>query len=676
MIDTLLLFGWNNLLISGLLACLAWTVQRDGRLPFVAHLLWLLVLAKLLSPPLWDLGMVELPWQTDAAVRADQEVSALLASLQPQDAPGSEVALAEASLLVGSPESTPAFDAASSTQAVSMPTGLKELLLGLWALGSLVILVISSTRILRFHRLLRWGTVSADDTLQAIAADLAADLKLKRVPQVLLSDARLAPLVWAFGGRPRVVLPAHLIEELDPDQLRWVLAHELTHVARRDHLVRWLEWSACVAFWWNPVAWWARRNLRAHEEICCDAQVLRSFGAEPRAYAASLLQVAASLAPPDVRPPAVASAFTDGGELERRFHMILSKNPLARVSRRVQAVLLAGAVVLLPLGIAAAQEPDYQAVQKRLQAAVEAGELSEAQAKTMLIALKKKAGANKDAVNRRLKEAVAAGELTEEQAKAMMKSLDKKPRNSQDLRGGARVIYSETMPTAEWQRRELERERLELTKRYAELEVQQQQFWSETEDKKRKFADIERKLDLLVQHGQLTEAEAEKKLVEVEQQFWPKIEEDKKALEYMLLQERMLELEHRAIEVERLREEAEVLRENLEQSRRLDALHKAEHAEMLRQLEKEQLEFLRRAQQIGAEREAVDPQDPFEAGLPVERTSHPPELHGPLEPVEPKEPSAGWRKVIQEAGEESTLPPKKKESGSWMPVEDPWSTPR
>ena len=55
---------------------------------------------------------------------------------------------------------------------------------------------------------------------------------------------------------------------------QWIVAHELAHVRRRDYLVRWVEWLACVCFWWNPVVWWAQRNLRAMEEICCDDLVL------------------------------------------------------------------------------------------------------------------------------------------------------------------------------------------------------------------------------------------------------------------------------------------------------------------------------------------------------------------------------------------------------------------
>jgi len=554
MMDLLLAIGWNNLLVSGLLAVMAWLTQRDGRLPFLAHLMWLLVLAKLLTPPLWNIGMVDMPWVTAEQVAIEQEVSSLLASLESLDATGSEAALKEASIL-------PAGAAGSVMEEAQVGDGLplwKSLLLSLWAAGSLLVLGLSFLRMLRFHRLLAWGTQPAPPRIQEQMDALVSEIGLRRAPHVLVSQARLAPLVWAFFGRPRLVLPAHLLTDLKADQLRWVLAHELMHLHRRDHLVRWLEWSACVAFWWNPVAWWARRNLRNHEEICCDAQVLRMQGAEPRAYAASLWKVAASLAPPDVRPPAVASAFTNGGELERRFRMILSKNSLTRASKRLQALVLVGAVALLPFGIAMAQEPDYGAIKHRLSAAVEAGEIGDAQAEAMLAALKKKASANKDAVQRRLKEAIAAGEITSGQAEAMMATLEPKRRNTQGpLRGGARVTYSFDYTTdaseEAIQLAKLDAERKPLEEKLAKLDVQQQEYWAEAKKRKESLAQVERELELLVNHGRLTEMEAQLRKAQQEEALWPKEEENRKTFEYLQLQERMQQLEQRAKQLDQLK---------------------------------------------------------------------------------------------------------------------------
>jgi len=74
----------------------------------------------------------------------------------------------------------------------------------------------------------------------------------------------------------------------------------------------------------------------------------------------------------------------NGGEGERRFKMIVSANPISRTPRWLRAVTLLCAVVLLPLGQAFAQEPDYEAVGERLIKAVEAGELTPEQASAMM----------------------------------------------------------------------------------------------------------------------------------------------------------------------------------------------------------------------------------------------------------------------------------------------------
>ena len=109
---------------------------------------------------------------------------------------------------------------------------------------------------------------------------------------------------------------AGLFKDAAPEFLEMVVAHELAHLRRRDHLVRWVEWAATVLFWWNPVLWLARRGLRENEELCCDALVLSALDTDPNTYANSLLDALELLATPALRPPVVASQMTSGGSLE------------------------------------------------------------------------------------------------------------------------------------------------------------------------------------------------------------------------------------------------------------------------------------------------------------------------------------------------------------------------
>jgi hypothetical protein len=300
-----------------------------------------------------------------------------------------------------------------------------------WLIGSALVLVGSLLRTLRFQLTMVRGTRVAGETVRALAEEVARGHGLRRCPEVRMTAARVTPFVWQFWGRVRVVLPEGLARSLPAAELRLVLAHELAHVRRKDHWVRWVEWLAAVAFWWNPLTWWSQRNLRASEELACDALVLSTFHPRPQRYASSLLSVAEFLSTEGVRPPRVATPMSRGGELESRLTMILTDR-LPRTPRWVLSAALALGAALLPLSVAYAQ--DYGAVERRLAAAVEAGEITKAQAQAMMAALKRaaeeKSGpAEPDMRAKRmryaeyqksLEAAVAKGDMTADEAAAKL----------------------------------------------------------------------------------------------------------------------------------------------------------------------------------------------------------------------------------------------------------------
>src|SRR5260370_37146209 len=54
----------SNVLLASLLALAAWFLQRWLRRPAIAHLLWVLVLVKLVTPPLVSVSLQETPGNT------------------------------------------------------------------------------------------------------------------------------------------------------------------------------------------------------------------------------------------------------------------------------------------------------------------------------------------------------------------------------------------------------------------------------------------------------------------------------------------------------------------------------------------------------------------------------------------------------------------------------------
>jgi beta-lactamase regulating signal transducer with metallopeptidase domain len=316
----------SNLIISAVLAALAFLVHLGGRYPSLAHALWVLVLLKVVSPPLVFLPLLPGPHALTLAANVAEPVASVAGSAAWESLTG---------WLAG--------------------PGAAILVLA-WAIGSGLVLAISIVRIRAFDRLVRSTSSEAPESIRRLAAEAARRLGLRSSPAISISSAQLSPLTWWLGGRVRIVLPMRLVQCVTATQLRWVLAHELAHVRRRDHLVRWLEWLACVAFWWNPVVWWARRDLRLAEEVACDALVVRRLGGAPRSYARALLAVIELLAGPATRSPSMATGIDAAETLERRFRRILSDAPVRRAPLGLVASVLVIGLSMMTVGLGSASD--------------------------------------------------------------------------------------------------------------------------------------------------------------------------------------------------------------------------------------------------------------------------------------------------------------------------------
>ena len=176
---------------------------------------------------------------------------------------------------------------------------------------------------------------------QAQAAGLSQWLGLRGCPTICLVPGRIPPMVWALGNRPRLLLPRQLWSAMSPDERTSLLVHELAHLKRRDHWVRWFELIVTGLYWWHPAVWWIRRLLREAEEQCCDAWVVWAMPQKAKTYAAALM-AALDFVSGARAAPAAASATSGTGQvacLKRRMRMIVAcQNPegpfLGRTSRR------------------------------------------------------------------------------------------------------------------------------------------------------------------------------------------------------------------------------------------------------------------------------------------------------------------------------------------------------
>jgi Zn-dependent protease with chaperone function len=159
-------------------------------------------------------------------------------------------------------------------------------LMGLGALGGLGLGLV---RLVLMYRVITRSGIPVNADLQTLADRLAQRLGAPNARVLLCTYHR--PLAVAYGvWRPTVLLSTWMVENLDQRELESVLAHELSHVARRDYLIMWFATVLRDAFFYLPTSWSAYRQLQHEKELACDEIAVRTTD-RPLALASALGKV-------------------------------------------------------------------------------------------------------------------------------------------------------------------------------------------------------------------------------------------------------------------------------------------------------------------------------------------------------------------------------------------------
>ena len=154
-----------------------------------------------------------------------------------------------------------------------------------WAVGVAAL----GVRVFRQWRCLRSMLKMAESLpdWQARARVFADRMGLRRLVPVLAS-VRVATPTLIGWLRPAVVMPVAVLARMPASQIDLVLAHELAHLKRLDHIANLFQVVLETLFFYHPVVHWISRDARNERELCCDTLALRATGGERRDFVAAL----------------------------------------------------------------------------------------------------------------------------------------------------------------------------------------------------------------------------------------------------------------------------------------------------------------------------------------------------------------------------------------------------
>lgn len=189
---------------------------------------------------------------------------------------------------------------------------------------------------------------------------IAKSIRLSKPVQVLESAIVEVPMVLGYF-KPVILMPVGAFNNLSPEQVEAVLAHEMAHIVRNDFLYNILQSLVETLFYFNPAVWWLSSVVRTERENCCDDVAISVCGNSLQ-YAKTLV----ALQEMNLRAPALSIPFGKSkGQLLNRVKRILNQpNHKSRIMEKLFAtLLLISAIVLVAFSEAESFEhiPDTKA---------------------------------------------------------------------------------------------------------------------------------------------------------------------------------------------------------------------------------------------------------------------------------------------------------------------------
>jgi beta-lactamase regulating signal transducer with metallopeptidase domain len=347
--DYLLTQSWQIALLVAVVAAVSLVLKN--RSSHVRYMLWLIVLAKCLVPPLLTIPLAVLPEQ-----KAPEPA---VISVPP---PTTEV-VPERLEVVEFRDLRPVN--ITTEPVLTKPTVMDRLAevtwrqwLGLgWIAGAGVFATAVLLKAWKTNRRLKRQRTPLSKQLEGEVDEFFGEVGVRTIPKVWFIEGVGQPFVWGLV-RGAIYLPADCDKNNGSKDRRVVLGHELSHVVRFDAAVNLLQIVAQAAYWFHPFVWWANKRIREEREKCCDEMAIARLNAVPRDYSTAIVNtlVGGHAAQP-VPSLAVAGPAKN---LEDRIKTIMKsdKKFCRRPTFITVAVALILAAVIVPTTLALTERPE------------------------------------------------------------------------------------------------------------------------------------------------------------------------------------------------------------------------------------------------------------------------------------------------------------------------------
>ena len=224
--------------------------------------------------------------------------------------------------------------------------GLNTILFLIWITGVMIMSVLTLHSLNYVRSIKKSALPLQNQQVKTIFFNCLKELKISHSVPVYSTAFLKSPVLIGII-HPRIYIPIHLISELSPDDMRFMLLHELQHYRHKDTFIGFLMVISNILYWFNPFVWYALKEIHCEREIACDSAVLQMISTdEYQAYGTTLINFAEKLS--SFSSPLAVGMSGNFRQMKRRILNIavFRKETLYQKIRAIAIYLLVSAVFI------------------------------------------------------------------------------------------------------------------------------------------------------------------------------------------------------------------------------------------------------------------------------------------------------------------------------------------
>ena len=236
------------------------------------------------------------------------------------------------------------------------PSVVGYILCCLWFTGICIMIFWAVRSLFHLHKIIKSSIPLQNSEVRNLYCECLSEIGINlEIP--IYSTAFLKSPVIAGFLKPRIYLPIHIISDYNAASMRFMLLHELQHFKHKDIVTNYLINLAGILYWFNPLVWYALKEMRSEREIACDSSVLQMLReTEYENYGNTLINLAEKISRENFFFTPFPFFTGIGGNMKQIQKRILNISKYKKKSRRQKVqgrlaciLIIAIFLVLLPV---------------------------------------------------------------------------------------------------------------------------------------------------------------------------------------------------------------------------------------------------------------------------------------------------------------------------------------